>query len=121
MEIEKKLKELEEKIEFLMFRQDLLFYNSAVDRILYEYGINKKQYNQIMDLMDEYSEKIGNKEKVNHVTFEEEVYRIVPEHNGNYHFVESLTRAFWEDGRWEEVFETLYGKLPKYKYLKKGL
>jgi hypothetical protein len=119
MEIEKKLKELEEKIDFLMFRQDLLFYNSAVNRVLYEFGINKEQYNRIMDLMDNYREKIGNNEKVSHGKFEEEIYTIVPELKGNYHFVESLTRAFWEDSRWEEVFETLYGNLPKYKYLKK--
>ncbi|MEH7076966.1 DUF1878 domain-containing protein [Neobacillus drentensis] len=115
-----KIKELEETIEFLNFRQDLLFSNTSVDRTLYEYNITKQQYNYIMDLMDKYREKIGNKEKVSHGVFEDEMYDIVVQHSGNYHFVESLTRAFWENDRWEEVFDELYRVLPKYQNIKKG-
>ena len=92
-----------------------------VDRALYEYDITKKQYNLIMDLMDKYRTKIDNKEQVSHGVFEREMYDIVPQHSGNYHFVESLTRAFWENDRWEEVFNNLYRVLPKYQYIKKGL
>ncbi|WP_074594412.1 DUF1878 domain-containing protein [Bacillus cereus] len=115
-----RIKELEETIELLNFRQALLFSNTSVDRALYEYDITKKQYNLIMDLMDKYRTKIDNKEKVNHGSFEKEMYEIVPQHNGNYHFVESLTRAFWENDRWEEVFNELYRVLPKYQHIKKG-
>lgn len=119
-ELINKLRALEEEIEQLKFRQDLIFNNSNVDRLLYEYGITKKQYNQIMDLMDKYRTKIDAKEKVYHGSFEKEVYKIAPKHEANYHFVEDLARAFWEDDRWEEVFDTLYRVLPKYQYLKKG-
>jgi hypothetical protein len=119
-ELLKKIKELEENVEFLTFRQNLLFSNTSVDRTLYEYDITKKQYNLIMDLMDKYRAKIDSKEKVSHGVFEDEMYDIVPQHSGNYHFVESLTRAFWENDRWEEVFDELYRVLPKYQHIKKG-
>jgi hypothetical protein len=115
-----RIKELEETIEFLIFRQDLLFSNTTLDRALYEYNITKKQYYLIMDLMDKYREKISNKEKISHGLFEDEMYDIVFQHSGNYHFVESLTRAFWENDRWEEVFDELYRVLPKYQHIKKG-
>lgn len=114
-----RIKELEGKIENLSFRQELLFSNTSVDRILYEYEISRKQYNLIMDLMDKYKTKIDNKENVNHSIFESEMYEIVPQHKSNYHFVESLTKAFWENDRWEEVFNELYRVLEKYQYLKK--
>lgn len=116
-----KIKELEDTIEFLSFRQNLLFSNTSTDRILYEYDITKEQYNKIMDLMDEYRASIDENKKVTHGSFEDRVYEIVPQHGGNYHFVESLTRSFWENGRWEEVFDKLYKDMPKYKYLKKGI
>lgn len=69
--------------------------------------------------MDYYRNKIDNNEKVSHGAFEEKIYSIVPQHKGNYHFVESLTRAFWENDRWEEVFDTLYRVLPKYQNIKR--
>ncbi|EIT85387.1 hypothetical protein A374_11605 [Fictibacillus macauensis ZFHKF-1] len=116
----KRIQELEETIEVLTFRQNLLFSNTSVDRAIYEYEITKKQYNLIMDLLDRYRTKIDNKEKVSHGKFEDEMYEIVPQHSGNYHFVESLTRAFWENDRWEEVFDELYRVLPKYQHIKKG-
>ncbi|MCY7817290.1 DUF1878 domain-containing protein [Bacillus haynesii] len=116
----KRIEELEKTVELLTFKQSLLFSNTSVDRALYEYDISKNQYNEIMDLMDNYRSKIDNNEKVNHHIFENEMYEIVPQHSGNYHFVESLTRAFWENNRWEEVFDNLYRILPKYKHIKKG-
>lgn len=125
----KKIKQLEETIEHLQFKQDLLFNNSPVDRYLYEFNITKKQYNQIMDLFDKYRNQIDHKQPVSHNKFEEEIYTIFDKENEhqsyknlihNYHFVEGLAMSFWEEKRWEEVFMELYGKMPKYKYLEKG-
>jgi len=65
--------------------------------------------------MDAYREDIENGKDVSHGKFEEEIYKNVPQHKGNYHFVEYLTSAFKEEGRWEEVFDKLYGDMPKYK------
>ena len=124
----KKIKELEETIEHLQFKQDLLFNNSTVDRYLYELNITKKQYNQIMDLFEKYRNQIAHNQPVNHSNFEAEIYAIFDKENknqnnknliNNYHFVEGLAMSFWEERRWEEVFMELYGKMPKYKYLEK--
>jgi hypothetical protein len=132
----KKIKHLEETIEHLQFKQDLLFNNSSVDRYLYEFNITKMQYNKIMNLFDIYRNQIDQKQPVSHTKFEEDVYAIfdsidkatgiqndyINNYNNikyNYHFVEGLARSFWEENRWEEVFMELYGKMPKYKYLEK--
>ncbi|MEI4770493.1 DUF1878 domain-containing protein [Psychrobacillus sp. FJAT-51614] len=113
--LENEIKELKQLQKEMEFRQDLIFFNTAINRILYEYKITKEQYDKIMDLMDLYREKIGNKQKVSHETFEQQVYNIVTQHDGNYHLVEFLTMAFKEENRWGEVFDALYGDLPKFK------
>lgn len=106
---------IEERLEFIEFRQELLFNDSEVDRMLFEYNITRSQYVSIMDLMDDYRKKIGNKEKVSHGSFERSIYHIVDHLEGNYHFCEYITRAFMNAGRWEEVFPALYGDMTKYK------
>ncbi|MED3976796.1 DUF1878 domain-containing protein [Priestia megaterium] len=122
MDQEQKIKELEQdvfnlnkKINEMEFRQDLLFHRTAVNEMLYEYKITKHQYDKIMDVMDVYRDAIDNGKDVSHGKFEQEIYEIVTQHQGNYHFVEYLTAAFKEEGRWEEVFDKLYGDMPKYK------
>ncbi|MCD7911606.1 hypothetical protein [Bacillus velezensis] len=48
---------------------------------------------------------------VHHGSFEQALYKIVPEQNGNYHFVEFLAKELFDAGRWQEVFEKLYGNI----------
>lgn len=111
---------INDRLDFIEFRQDLLFYRDATSDILYENEITRSEYSDIMDLMDEYRHKIERHIKVNNSTFEDEMYAILPDNlNGNYHFCENITRAFMEDRRWEEVFWKLYGDLPKYAYLRR--
>lgn len=116
--LEKQVIELKTTIKELEFRQDLIFHDSPVNRILYEYKVTKKQYDKVMDLMDQYRKKIENKEKVSHGAFEQKIYDLIPQQSGDYHFVEFLTGAFKEENRWEEVFLILYSDMPKYKNLK---
>lgn len=115
-----RIDELENTVELLVFQQELLFSNTSLDRLLFEYRVTRKQYHKIMDLMEFYRTKIEDEQSVNHSEFESEMYEIVPQHSGNYHFVESITREFWENDRWEEVFDELYKVLPKYQHIKKG-
>ena len=51
-----------ERIDFIEFRQQLLFDNDELSRLLFEYQITEAEYNSIMNLMDELSEKIDNGE-----------------------------------------------------------
>lgn len=108
---------LEERLDYIEFRQELLFNDTEVDRMLFEYNISREQYRAIMDLMDDYRKKIGEGNDVNHGSYEQSIYRIVPHLDGDYHFCEYIARAFMNAERWEEVFPALYGNLPKYKGL----
>ena len=108
---------IEERLAFIEFRQQLLFDNDELSRILFEYQITESESRDIMDLMDSFREKIDNGEKVHHGIFEQQMYNILPAHEGDYHFCEFIARAFWEDRRWEEVFPALYGDFPKYSHL----
>lgn len=107
--------ELEERLDMIEFRQELLFYNDEVSHLLFEYNITREQYRSIMDLMDKYRYDIHNYKEVYHYVFEDELYTIIPERRGDYHMCEYLTRAFMNEGRWEEVFPALYEDMPKYK------
>ena len=105
---------LSEKIDFIIFRQQLLFSNDEVSRILFENEVNEQESRAIMDLMDSYREKLSCGDPASHSQFESEVYSIVPHLKGDYHFCEMLSKAFHDDGRLVEVFPALYGGLPKY-------
>lgn len=105
---------IEERLEFIEFRQELLFNNSNLDRILFEYKITRRQYEGIMDIMDKYRDNLKDKITICKEKFEEEIYNEVPHIKMNYHFCESIARAFMEQGRWEEVFPAIYGDLAKY-------
>ena len=107
-----------ERLDFIEFRQELLFTNTGLDRSLFEYKITRKQYREIMDVMDEFRTKIDSGESCSNGEFESKIYAIVPSCQGDYHMCEELAKGFMDDRRWEEVFIELYGDLPKYSYLK---
>jgi predicted N-formylglutamate amidohydrolase len=106
---------VEERLDLIEFRQELLFENSAYSRLLFEYNITREQYNAIMDLMDEYRNMIESNEEVHHGSFEQRIYNIVPQHDGSYHFAEAIAQENHRRGSWEEVFVTLYGGMPKFQ------
>lgn len=109
---------LEDRLDYIEFRQKLLFNNSDLDRLLFEYEITQDEYRKIMDLMDEYRANLDNGKTVSHGTFESQIYDVVPTHYGDYHMCEYIARAFMDEGRWDEVFPALYGGMPKYQFLK---
>lgn len=118
-EIKRALESMNERLNHIEFRQDLLFNDSSVNRILYEYNVTKEQYNSIMDEMDRLRNIIYSGNEVHHGEFENNVYAIMGNRQDiDYHFCEYISKAFMEEGRWEEVFPALYGNMPKYKYLK---
>lgn len=108
---------MEERLDFIEFRQQLLFDNDDLSHLLFEYQITSNEYLKIMDLMDELRIKLSKHQDVYSGEYERRIYEIVPSCNGDYHFCEFIAKAFYEDGRWEEVFPALYGDSPKYSYL----
>lgn len=114
----RKFDNIADRLDYIEFRQTLLFDGDSVSRLLFEYELTYDEYTRIMDLMDKYREMIDRKESVYSGTFEDEIYNIVPSRYGDYHFCEYITKAFMDNGRWEEVFPALYGDNPKYSHLR---
>lgn len=108
----------EDRLDYIEFRQQLLFDNDGLSRLLFEYQITEPEYKSIMDLMDSYRSKLEKGEKIYSGEYEQKIYELIPSRNGDYHFCEYLVQAFYEEHRWEEVFPALYGDSPKYSYLK---
>lgn len=106
---------LEDRLDFIEFRQELLFRNKESDRTLFNHNIKRKEYDDILKLMDEYESKIMKNEEIQNAVFEESIYKIVPSLNTNYNFCEQLTRDFSKDKMYSNVFKKLYGHLDKYK------
>lgn len=95
---------------------------SGIESIFKEYRVTKDEQRKIMDVMDKYRNLIAAGEKVTHAQFENDItdifggYRDAMRHDPaiEYHFCEYVAKNFMEEGRWEEVFQTIYGDFPKY-------
>ena len=93
-----------------------------IDRLFKEYNIAKNEQRMIMDVMDKYRTFIAEGVKVSHATYENDIISIfggdieAARHSPaiEYHFCEYVAKVFMEDGRWEEVFQEIYGGFPKY-------
>lgn len=109
---------IEERLNYIEFRQQLLFSNTNLDRLIFEYEITSTEFNKIMDLFDEIRDKLLTGEKVTLGYYESEMYQIVPSHAGDYHMCEYIARTMMDEGRWVEVFPALYGSMPKYSCIK---
>lgn len=106
--------EIMERLDDLEFRQDLLFENTGMSRFALEHKLTRNEYKALMDLMEEYQNKIDRKEKCTNAAFEQSVYKILPSIKVDYHVCEDMVRILYEEGRWVDVFTTLYANMPKY-------
>jgi len=114
-------KELLERLDFIEFRQRLLFENNSYTRLLFDHEITREQNDRIYDLLDEYRNRIENGEKISHNSFEQRIYEIAPHKKGDYHFAEDVAQVNHERGSYEEIFEHLYGEMPKFQtYMNKN-
>jgi len=112
--------EILERLDLIEFRQQLLFDNDPFSRLLFEHEVTREQYHNILSLFDSLRERLNNNERISSVNYESEIYRIVPHREYNYHFAEDVAKTLHEQGRYEEVFEALYGHVPKFQtYLQK--
>ena len=69
-----------------------MFTNTDLDRIIFEYKITRRQYRAIMDLMDEYRDLIENGKECSNGGFEQRMYEILSEHDGNYYMCEAIAK-----------------------------
>ncbi|RXZ00848.1 DUF1878 domain-containing protein [Fictibacillus sp. S7] len=112
--------ELLERLDFIEFRQRLLFDNTDLDRLFFEYEITRKQSKEILNLFASMRKSLEENNELSDMRYESDIYEIVPHLKGDYHFAEFVAKHLHEDGRYQEVFEALYSDNPKYKtYLQK--
>lgn len=107
---------LEEQIDYLDFRQRLLFHSSDYDRLIFDHDITREENAAISEVFATFRQKIDGGEEVISSQFEQAIYDAVPYVKGNYHFAESLAQIAHSENRYEEVFETLYGDQPKFQH-----
>ncbi|MBT2606656.1 DUF1878 domain-containing protein [Bacillus sp. ISL-53] len=107
--------ELLERLDFIEFRQQLLFDNDELSRLLFEHEVTREQYGNILNLFDSLREQADNNETLSSSGYESSIYRIVPQQDHNYHFAESVAQTLHTAGRYEEVFEGLYKDSPKFQ------
>jgi len=107
---------IDERLDFIEYRQELLFENSEYSRLLFEYKVTREQSRAIAEVFEDYRNKIEAGEKVFHSSFEQRIYEAVPHCNHDYHFAEFLAQENHKQGSWEEVFEKLYGDMQKYQH-----
>lgn len=90
-----------------------------VESVRKSYNINDNQYSRIMDIMDEAAAAIRNGEEYTNYKLERKMISVVKSSNPDkvieYHAIQDIVSAFLEDGRWEEVFLTLYKDDPSQK------
>lgn len=93
-----------------------------MDKLFKEYNVTKNEQQKIMDIMDKYRQLLCEGQAVTYSQFENDIvdifggYTLAMKHNPaiEYHFCEYVAKGFAEEGRWEEVFQALYGEFPKY-------
>ena len=108
-------RELQERLDFIEFRQELLFSNDSFSRLLFEHEVTREQHRNLMDLFQSLRERIDNGEKVSGPHYESRISEVVPQHRHNYHLAESIAKTLHEAGRFQEVFESAYGNSPKFQ------
>lgn len=79
--------ELLERLDFIEFRQELLFDNSPFSRHLFEGKVTRQQYSDILDLFDSLRESIDGGNEISSVHYESEISRIVPQREHDYHWL----------------------------------
>lgn len=107
----------DERMDDIDFRMDLLREGTEFSKYLYDCKVTREQLSQLYQVMDEYRNAVDNGEEVNSAEYETEVLEIVNSRSLDYHFCECFARLLWEDGRYEEVFEALYGDSQKFSHL----
>ena len=112
--------ELLERLDLIEFKQQLLFDDTSFDRFLFETNVTREQYKNILDLFDSLIHSLDGGETLISASYEASIYEIVPQCERDYHFAEFIAQTLHENGRYEEVFVALYGKVQKFQsYLNK--
>ena len=105
---------IEERMDYLEFRMDLLRDGSELCKFIYDSRINREQLNGLYNIMDYCREKIGKNEEISSADYETKVLELVDNKSLDYHFCETFARLLWEEKRYEEDLPFLYKNSQKF-------
>ena len=105
MTSEERISELEKKLEHILRLVDMD--RAPFSYLVLECYLASDQEDKIYQLMDDFTNYVRAGHKINHHDFEDELYKIVPSKNGDYHFAEDVVGALNDEGRYTIVYEAL--------------
>lgn len=108
---------VEERLDFIEFRMDLLRGGTEFTKFIYDCNVTKSQLDELYDILDDIQGKIDNGLDVSSSEYESRVLDVVNHRELDYHFCESFVRLLWEDSRYEDVFPALYKDSNKFSHL----
>ncbi|UJF14999.1 hypothetical protein LZ578_08260 [Jeotgalibaca sp. MA1X17-3] len=98
MNVENEIKQLKHQVQ-------LLYSNTPVDRLFFEFDITTEQWHLLDDLMKEYSRLIHFEQRVSQSDFKEKIMKIVSHLNEDDLFYELLEELSYESKYYVSVFE----------------
>ena len=102
------MENIEKRIEQLEFQIKLVNNGSDFCHFIVEQDVTKEQLDLLLKMVERYRTLICDNKSVNSCEFEDEVYKIIPQKNGDYHFCISFTKLLALDNRYVEVYKTFY-------------
>ena len=102
------MENIEKRIEQLEFKIKLVNNGSDLSHFIVEQDVTKEQFDLLLQFVERFRALIDENKPVNSCEFEDEVYKIIPQKNGDYHFCISFTKLLASEGRYAEVKQTLY-------------
>ncbi|SRR6266480_712179 len=104
-ELKKRVDELEDKVRRLLQVSD--YDRHPFTYLTLEMDLTKQQVDKVFDLMDEASKSILGGKPMRRADFEKRVYSIVPAHDGDYHFAESIVGTLNDTGQYTDVYRQM--------------
>jgi hypothetical protein len=106
---------MEKRIEHIEYRIKLLseiadYESHPFVYTVLEANLTESQVIGIYDLMDQATEIIRGGKELTLSKIEQGIFELVPNQNGNYHFVKDIIGALNEEDRWVEVYNHLKEK-----------
>lgn len=103
--LEKRVEELEHKIEDLLRLVDME--KAPFSYLVLESNLTINQVDGIYNLMDDFRNYIRAGHKIKHPDFEEELYKIVASKKGDYHFAQDVVSSLNSEGRYTDLYKAL--------------
>lgn len=102
-ELEARVKLLEERVKMLAEIADSE--TKPFTFLALESDLSHEQVTKILDLMDKVRKTMKEGKPMHHAQFEQAIYEIVPIHNGDYQFAESVVLTLKDEHRYEDVYK----------------